>query len=132
MNKPKKQRNKPSVDNSMFPGAIDYSIEAERVAISMFPIAIDYSIEAKRVASQLVGGGSTYLFGLQMLIEANTDPDFRHGCAIRWNNLRDPGNFSKQLMIRRCFDMDSADNKLHFIVDLVDVVNYKEAAENVH
>jgi hypothetical protein len=114
MNKRKKQRNKPIVD------------------ISIFPVAIDYSIEAERVANQLVGGGSTCLFGLQMMIEANTDPDFMHGCAIRWNNLRDPENSSKQLMIRRCFDMERADNKLHFTVDLVDVVNHEEAPENVH
>lgn len=114
MSKRKKRRNKPRLD------------------ISILPVEIDYSIEAERVASQLVGGGSIYVFGLQMMIEANTDPDFRHGCAIRWNNLRDPGNSSKQLMIRRCFDMARADNKLHFTVDLVDVVNHEEAPENAH
>ena len=113
MSSKKKQRNKPIVD------------------FSIIPLTINYSTEAERVASQLVGKGSIHFLGCQMVVEASTEPDFRHGCAIRWNNLRDPGNPSKQLMIQRCFDTDSVDNGLHFIVDLVDVVYHDQQSKNV-
>ena len=114
MNKRKKQRNKPIVD------------------LRIIPFTVEYSIEAERVASRLVGRGGIHYLGRQMVIEANTDVDFICGCGIRWNNLRDPGNPSKQLIVRRSFDTGSVDSKLHFTVDLVDVINHKEEAKNVH